>query len=145
VCDPNDSPWNPEGGKSFVVHVGSIINGLASNVLKSARVRHEIIETQRAHDGRAKDETPPPDDALQERRESARLQRMGELLRSYFEERTDTICVQVLDWARKGKEEMEEVAAETGHSLQDIRDAHRRMKSGRSKSWLTNKKPSANG
>jgi len=128
VCDPNDSPWDPERGKSFVVHVGSIINGLASNVVKSARVRHEIIETQLAHDGSAHDEAPPPDDALEERRESARLQRMGELLRSYFEERGDTIPVQVLDWARQGKEEIDEVAAETGHPLQEIRDAQRRMK-----------------
>jgi hypothetical protein len=128
VCDPQDSPWDEGKGKSFVRHVGSIINGLASNERRSARARREMGEATLGHDIHAVDGSPLPDEALGMHRESARLLRLGTLLRSRIEEKGDQVALDMLDCARRGKVEIEEVEQETGHSPDEIRDAHRRLK-----------------
>jgi DNA-directed RNA polymerase specialized sigma24 family protein len=126
VLDPQDSPWDPHRN-GFLMHVGSIINGLASNELRSARVRHQVLDGGEMLDI-VPTAAPLPDEALSMHRTIARLRRLGALLRMFLETKKDTVAVRVLDCANEDLEEPEAVAAKIGCKVEEVHDAHRRLK-----------------
>jgi DNA-directed RNA polymerase specialized sigma24 family protein len=126
VLDPQDSPWDPRR-VGFLTHVGSIMNGLASNEHHSARVRHQVLDGGEVLDI-APTAVPPPDEALGMRRAVERLRRLGTLLRMRLETKKDTVAVHVLDSASEGLEEPGEVAGKIGCQVEEVYEAHRRLK-----------------
>jgi DNA-directed RNA polymerase specialized sigma24 family protein len=127
VFDPDDSPWDPDGGKSFVLHVGSVINRLASHEWTSARVQHEVVDSSLASDKTAVDPSPLADVTLAQRRESGELRRLGELLLAELGD-DDTVATKVLLAAREGCETPAELAEAIGHRVEEVYDTIRRLK-----------------
>jgi DNA-directed RNA polymerase specialized sigma24 family protein len=127
VVDPQGSPWDPDGTTTFVNHVGSVINGLASNEWRSARVRHEILDGHLAHDGQTADDAPAVDAILEEREEQETLRRRGVKLLACLGD-TDPVATDVLAAAREGFETPAEQAARLGRKVEDVYEAYRRLK-----------------
>jgi DNA-directed RNA polymerase specialized sigma24 family protein len=127
VFDPDDSPWDPDGGKSFVLHVGSVINRLASHEWTSARVQHEVVDSRIASDEATVDPLPLADATLAQHQESAEMHRLGELLLAELGD-GDTVATKVLLAAREGCETPAELAEKTGHRVEEVYDAIRRLK-----------------
>ena len=121
VFDPDDSPWDPDGGKSFVLHVGSVINRLASHEWTSARAQHEVVDSRLASGKTAVDTSPLADATLAQRRES------GELLLAELGD-GDTVATKVLLAAREGCETPAELAEAIGHRVEEVYDTIRRLK-----------------
>jgi DNA-directed RNA polymerase specialized sigma24 family protein len=127
VFDPDDSPWDPDGSKSFVLHVGSIINRLASHEWTSARVQHEVVDSRLASDKTTVDPSPLADAALAQHQESAELHRLGELLLAELGD-GDTVATKVLLAAREGYETPAELAEKIERPVEEVYDAIRRLK-----------------
>ncbi len=127
VFDPEGSPWDPEGGRSFFLHVGSVINGLAVNEWRSARVRHEIIDSGVARDDETADGAPLADRALEEHQEREELRRRGTLLLERLGDQ-DPVATEVILASRDGCETPAEQAAHIGRDVEEVYDAYRRLK-----------------
>ncbi len=129
VCEPGASPWNPAGDKSFVMHVGSVINGLASNQSRSARALHEIVDATLVRDDALVDGGLLADESLAAHREFAELRRLGERLLAELEA-SDPDAADVYRLAMQGYESAAEQAAKLERAEDDVRNALLRIKYG---------------
>jgi DNA-directed RNA polymerase specialized sigma24 family protein len=125
--DPDDSPWDPDCGKTFFRHVGSIINGLAANQRRRADRRGAILETPAARDALEPAAPPPADEALDVARTDAALRQAGQTLLERLGPRDD-VAIQVLAAARRGADTAEQQARAIGCGVDEVRAAHRRLK-----------------
>jgi DNA-directed RNA polymerase specialized sigma24 family protein len=126
VCDPDGSPWDP-AKRSFLTHMGSVMNGIAVNELRSARARKEVLSGEIARDETTTDGAPQADDLLAEHRDLDRLRRWGGVLRARLQEKKDTIALEVYDCGCEGIEDKGEIADRIGRTLPEVRDAMRRL------------------
>jgi DNA-directed RNA polymerase specialized sigma24 family protein len=127
VFDPEGSPWDPEGGQSFFLHVGSILNSIAANEWRSARARHEIVDNNVARDEGSVDGTPLADRALEEHQEREELRRRGTLLLERLGDQ-DSVAREVILASREGCETPAEQAAHIGRDVGEVYEAYRRLK-----------------
>jgi DNA-directed RNA polymerase specialized sigma24 family protein len=127
VFDPDDAPWKPDEGKSFLKHVGSIINGLASNENASARARHELVDSPVVSDPRRPSDAPPADEALADARELHWFRRLGERLLAKLDGK-DSVAVRAYQLAVQGIDEPSEAAEALGCTVEEVYEAHRRLR-----------------
>jgi len=127
VIDPHGSPWDPSAGKSFVDHVGSVINGLVINERRRARGRYEVVDSSLADGDSAVDPDPLPDEAVAAREWHARLEIIRQRLQAELEQR-DAIAAGVYRQVVAGLETATEQAAATGCTVAEVYEAHRRIK-----------------
>jgi DNA-directed RNA polymerase specialized sigma24 family protein len=127
AADPAGLPFDPAKGKSFVLHVGSIINGLALNEIRSGRARHEVIDTNLARDENTVDGAPLPVEALDEAREHAVHLKLGEMLETELQAK-DPFAASVYRRLRDVAESPSELAAAFGCRVEEVYDAKNRIK-----------------
>ncbi len=125
--DPDDSPWDPDGGQTFFRHVGSIINGFAVNQRRKARSHRTILRTPEARGALRPRMNTPVDESLDTTQTNAALKQAGQTLLERLGPRDD-VAIQVLAAARGGADTVEQQAAAIGCSTGEVRSAHRRLK-----------------
>jgi hypothetical protein len=125
ACDPDRSPWDP-AARGFLKHMRYLMRDLAGEEARSSRARHEVVDARLARDDAMVDGDPLPDDALEAHRERARLQRLGDQLLARMA--SDPIAMEVYRVAKQGFETPAEQAEHLEYSIDQINEAHRRMK-----------------
>jgi len=127
VFDPQGSPWDPDGKKTFVLHVGAEMNNLASNERQRIRAQHGAVNSTLARDDNTIDSAPLADEALHEQRRLAHWRKLGgELLTELDKE--DPIAAAVYRAMCKGVEGRPEIAAEVGCNEEEVRFAYDRIR-----------------
>jgi DNA-directed RNA polymerase specialized sigma24 family protein len=127
VFDPQGSPWDPDGSKSFLMHVGSVMNGLSANEGRSWRAKHEVVDSNLARDERSTDGAPLADELLGSHQELAELRRLGERLLAELEEK-DPDAVKVLRLGIAGIESAHELADKILRTVEFVYDANDRIR-----------------
>lgn len=127
VFDPQGSPWDPNGKKTFVLHVGAVMNNLASNERQSFHARHVVVDSTLARDDNAIDGAPLADEALHEQRKLAHRRKLGSELLAELD-KTDPTAAAVYRAICKGAEGHAEIAAEVGCKEEEVRLAYDRIK-----------------
>jgi DNA-directed RNA polymerase specialized sigma24 family protein len=126
VFDPDGSPWDPDGGKTFFAHMLSVINGLHMNRVRAAQRRREVIDSALVEEAAPATDVLPADEALESHEALVRLRRLGEKLRERL--KGDVLALEVLDLAIDGYEQPAAQAAQLGCPLTTVREANRRLK-----------------
>src|SRR5258708_21975819 len=109
------------------MHVGSVINGLASNQSRSARALHEIVDATLVRDDALVDGGLLADESLAAHREFAELRRLGERLLADLDA-SDPDAADVYRLAMQGYESAAEQAIKLRRPVEDVRNAHLRIK-----------------
>jgi DNA-directed RNA polymerase specialized sigma24 family protein len=144
VMNPKQSPWDPSSGKPFIEHVGSVINGLAINERRRARVRNEVVDSNLAEGDLAVDPDPLPDEDVATREGRARIEIVRLRLQAELEQR-DPVAAGVYRQVVAGLESATEQAAAAGCSVADVYEAHRRIKTRGQQILATVMKEEASG
>ncbi len=127
VADPNGSPWDPGGAKTFFAHVGAIMNTLASNDRRSFRARRLVLDGDLGVSDTVAGGGPPADDALAAREALARKARLGTALLAELDAndpRAAAIYRAVVD----GVEGHAALAERAGCKIEEVRYAYDRIK-----------------
>jgi len=127
VVDPQGSPWDSNGGKTFSRHVGAVMINLASNERHGGRARFEVVDSNIARDDDTIDGAPLADQALHEHREVARMRRMGDELLVELD-KNDALAAGVFRAMCGGLEGASEIAANVGCKPDEVRYAYDRIK-----------------
>jgi DNA-directed RNA polymerase specialized sigma24 family protein len=126
VCDPDGSPWDPST-VTFLRHFDRVMRHLADAQRRVGFRRFEVADSRLVDDGHAVDGAPPPDEALAERRDVARLRRLGARLVDAMAA-SDPDALRVLEIRAAGAEKPAEVADAMGAEPDAIYDAYRRIR-----------------
>jgi DNA-directed RNA polymerase specialized sigma24 family protein len=127
VFDPQGSPWDPHGKKTFVLHVGAEMNNLASNERQSFYAQHVEVDSTLARDERTVDGAPLADEALHKQRRLAHWRELGSELLADLD-KTDPTGAAVYRAICKGAEGHAEIAAEAGCKEEEVRFAYDRIR-----------------
>ncbi len=123
AIDPKGSPWDPEKQPSLLLHVGSVMNGLAANRRRGEK-RHKSVSHKPERDARV-DPDPTPEEQAERAEDLARLQGwMKDLLARLA---GDTIALGKIELMREGIDDAGEQAARLGCTTKDIYRANERI------------------
>jgi DNA-directed RNA polymerase specialized sigma24 family protein len=126
VGDPDRKPWDPSRG-SFFRHMRLVMDTLAIELARKGRVRFEVVSSHLAHDERTIDPAPAADTALHEARKFAWLRRLGDMLMAKLTDK-DPVAKGVFLAACEGVESPGAQASKVGCSVDEVYEAHRRLK-----------------
>jgi hypothetical protein len=127
VVDSSVAPWDPAGSKSLTIHVADIMSNVAANERRSWKAKHEVVSHALAHDDRAVDGAPIPEDALVEIEGAAHWARVRDELLPVLD-REDAEGGAVLRAILKGVEGHAQIAAHAGVETERVRLAYDRIK-----------------
>jgi DNA-directed RNA polymerase specialized sigma24 family protein len=123
VIDPEDSPWDPDKQPNLLLHVGSVMNGLARNTNRG-HARHPTVAYEPARDPRP-DGAPTPEEQFAHAEDLARLQ--GWLDKLLVRLAGDSIALGKIDLMRDGIDDAAEQAKRLRCSVEDIYRANERI------------------
>jgi hypothetical protein len=123
VIDPDDSPWDEEAQPNLLLHVGSVMNGLASNKNRGDG-RHPVVALDPGKDRRV-DPGPTPEERIDHGEDIARMQ--GWLDRLIVRLQGDEIALGKIELMREGIDDATEQAARLGCSVKEIYRANERI------------------
>jgi DNA-directed RNA polymerase specialized sigma24 family protein len=126
VLDPEGAPWVPEE-KTFVRHVGSILNRIGANATQSARTRREVLAEVDDDDWDRRGSSPTLESALDGARASQTLREKGQRLLDLLDPR-DEVGLRVFHAVRAGCESVDEQATWIGCTVEAVLAAHKRLK-----------------
>jgi DNA-directed RNA polymerase specialized sigma24 family protein len=126
VFDSDASPWDPDGGKTFLAHLGSVMNGLHINRVRSAQHRREVVGSALVDEVAPAAGALPADEALERHETFARLSSLVGALRDRL--KGDVLALEVLDLAYAGYEHPAAQAEQLGCPVATVREANRRLK-----------------
>jgi DNA-directed RNA polymerase specialized sigma24 family protein len=127
VFGPEGPRWDPQGPKSFFLHVGAVVVNLWSNERRSGRVKHEVVSTKLAADAKNVDGAPLPDQALDGRRAEERFRRLHDELLAELDA-SDPEAAALYRAIFAGEHDHGKLAAELRCSEEAIRAAYGRVK-----------------
>jgi len=126
VCDPQRKPWDPAKG-SFFRHMRLVMDTLAIEIARGGRARFEVVSSKLAFNEKTPDVATSADDALHDARTLAWLRRLGQRLLAKIGDK-DPLATKVFIAACEGAEEPHEQAAKIGCSVEEVREAQRRLR-----------------
>jgi DNA-directed RNA polymerase specialized sigma24 family protein len=127
VVDPRDAPWDPDGPKNFVAHVGAVMSNMAANGRRSGRARHEALDPDLHHDDRTADGAPLADEALGEVQDAAHWARLRDGLLGELDG-DDPEGAAVYRAMLDGAVGHPAIAARAGIEIERVRHAYDRIK-----------------
>jgi DNA-directed RNA polymerase specialized sigma24 family protein len=127
VFGPAGPRWDPQGPKSFFLHVGAVVVSLWSNDRRGGRARHEVVDGSIARDEARVDGAPLPDQALDERRTQQHFQRLQDELLAELDA-SDREAAALFRAILDGKHDRGELAALLRCTEEAVHAAHGRVR-----------------
>jgi DNA-directed RNA polymerase specialized sigma24 family protein len=127
VVDPRGAPWDPDGPKDFVCHVGTVMSNMAANRRRRWQANHEVLDPNGAHDDRTADGAPLADDAVGEVQDVAQWARLRDALLGELD-RSDAEAAAVFRAILDGVEGHPAIAAHAGIEIERVRHTYDRIK-----------------
>ena len=126
VCDPERKPWD-RAKISFFHHIRNVMDDLATQRGRRGPKRFEVASDELDSVAADPVAAPLPEQALHAKRALAWLRKLGDRVRAAIGER-DPLAAKVFDAACEGHEDPAEQAAAIGCTVEEVYEAHRRLR-----------------